>query len=254
MTLVLHHAWDAVCPIKVRMCLAEKGLTWKSVPYSIAAFEHLAPDYLAINPNGTVPTLVDGERVIFESSVINEYLDDIGPGPPFKPADPAERAQMRMWVKFQDDVLHPATRPHTFSLILLHPESPMARLSNEEMEARLAKHPDPNRLAMFRQMGRTSAPPAALALAEAALGRALDRLERGLADGRPWLAGNSFSLADIAMAGVIDRIQYCGLGHLWEARPSTGAWVDRLQARAAYRAALPDSAQRMPGPLTAWPN
>ncbi len=130
----------------------------------------------------------------------------------------------------------------------------MARLSNEEMEARLAKHPDPNRLAMFRQMGRTSAPPAALALAEAALGRALDRLERGLADGRPWLAGNSFSLADIAMAGVIDRIQYCGLGHLWEARPSTGAWVDRLQARAAYRAALPDSAQRMPGPLTAWPN
>lgn len=251
MTLVLHHAWDAVCPIKVRMCLAEKELVWESVAYSIAAFEHLAPDYLAINPNGTVPTLVDGERVIFESSVINEYLDDIGPGPPLKPAEPAERAQMRMWVKFQDDVLHPATRPHTFSLILLHPESPMARLSNEEMEARLAKHPDPNRLTMFRQMGRTPASPAALDQAEAALGRALDRLERGLADGRSWLAGDAFSLADVAMTGVIDRIQYCGLSRLWEVRRRTGDWVARLQVRPAFMAAVPAPSQRMPGPLTA---
>ena len=251
MTLVLHHAWDAVCPIKVRMCLAEKGLAWQSVAYSIAAFEHLAPDYLALNPNGTVPTLVDGNTVIFESSVVNEYLDDIGPGPPLKPADAGERAEMRMWAKFQDDVLHPATRPHTFSLILLHPESPMARLSDDEMEARLAKHPDPNRLAMFRQMGRTPAPPAALDRAEAALGRALDRLEGGLVDGRPWLAGDAISLADVAMTGVIDRMQYCGLRRLWEARPSTGAWVERLQARPAYAAAVPALSQRMPGPLTA---
>jgi len=251
MTLVLHHAWDAVCPIKVRMCLAEKGLAWKSVAYSIAAFEHLTPGYLALNPNGTVPTLVDGNRVIFESSVINEYLDDIGPGPPLKPADAAERAEMRIWVKFQDDVLHPATRPHTFSLILLHPESPMARLSNEEMERLLAKHPDPNRLAMFRQMGRTPAPPAALEQAEASLGRALDRLERGLADGRPWLAGETFSLADVAMAGVIDRLQYCGLSRLWEMRRHTGDWVGRLQARPSYSKAVPAPAQRMPGPLTA---
>ena len=251
MTLVLHHAWDAVCPIKVRMCLAETGLAWKSVAYSIAAFEHLTPGYLALNPNGTVPTLVDGNRVIFESSVVNEYLDDIGPGPPLKPAETGERAEMRMWVKFQDDVLHPATRPHTFSLILLHPESPMARLSDEDMEARLAKHPDPNRLAMFRQMGRTPAPPAALEQAEAALGRALDRLERGLADGRPWLAGETFSLADVAMAGVIDRLQYCGLSRLWEVRRHTGDWVGRLQARPSYSKAVPAPAQRMPGPLTA---
>ena len=156
-----------------------------------------------------------------------------------------------MWVKFQDDVLHPATRPHTFSLILLHPESPMARLSDAEMEARLAKHPDPSRLAMFRQMGRTPAPPAALEQAEAALGRALDRLERGLADGRPWLAGDTYSLADVAMAGVIDRIRYCGLSHLWEARWRTGEWVERLQARPAWKAAVPAPGQRMPGPLTA---
>ncbi len=251
MTLVLHHAWDAVCPIKVRMCLAEKGLAWQSVVYSIAAFEHLAPDYLALNPNGTVPTLVDGNTVIFESSVVNEYLDDIGPGPPLKPVDAGERATMRMWVKFQDDVLHPATRPHTFSLLLLHPESPMARLSDAEMERRLTRHPDPNRLAMFRQMGRTPAPPAVLDRAEAALGRALDRLESSLADGRPWLAGDAFSLADVAMTGVIDRLHYCGLGRLWEARSGTEAWVERLQARPAYAAAVPALSQRMPGPLTA---
>ena len=230
------------------MCLAEKGLAWSSVAYSIAAFEHLAPDYLAINPNGTVPTLVDGERVVFESSVINEYLDDAYPEPPLKPPDPAERSGMRTWVKFQDDVLHPATRPHTFSLMLLHPDSPMARLSDEDMEARLANHPDPDRLVMFRQMGRNPPSRAALVEADKALGRALDRLERGLADGRPWLAGNLFSLADIAMAGVIDRIQFCGLARLWEERQSTGAWVERLQARPAYRDAVPDEVHRLPGP------
>lgn len=249
MTVVLHHAWDAVCPMKVRMCLLEKGVPFDGVAYQIAALEHLVPSYLAINPNGVLPTLDHGGTIVFESSVINAYIDDAFVGPALMPNDPARRAEARTLVKFQDDVLHPATRVHTFTLMLTHPRSPLMELSADEAERRLRQHPDPGRVALFRQMGRVPASPSALAAAETALDRALARLAAALADGRPWLAGDALSLADIAMAGVMDRIEHCGLARLWEARAMLAAWVERLQSRPSYRAAVPTMEQRLPGPL-----
>ena len=250
MSLTLHHAWDAVCPIKVRMCLHEKKLAFRSVAYEIAAFEHLVPGYLAINPAGVLPALVHDERVVVESSVINEYLDEAFPDPPLKPPGALARAGMRAWVKLQDDVLHPATRPHTFSLMLLDPRSPMMMLSKHEIARRLARHPDPARGEMFRRIGRRPAPPDVLRDAEDALARAFDRIEHGLSDGRPWLAGPDLSLADVAMAGVIDRVEHCALARLWHERPAMAAWVGRLQARPSYRSAIPRLDQRLPGPLS----
>lgn len=249
MKVVLHHSWDAVCPIKVRMCLHEKGVSFDSVAYSIAALEHLVPQYLALNPNGVLPTLDHDGTIVVESSVINAYIDEAFAGPALMSGDPARRAEARKWVKFQDDVLHPATRVHTFSLMLTHPRSPLMELSANQAEQRLRCHPDPGRVALFQQMGRKPASPSALAVAEAVLDRALGRLTQPLADGRPWLAGDALTLADIAMAGVVDRIEHCGLARLWEARPALTGWVDRLKARPSYRAAIPTKEQRLPGPL-----
>lgn len=249
MTLILHHNWDAVCPIKVRMCLFEKGVSFHSITYQIAALEHLVPQYLALNPNGVHPTLDHDGTVVVESSVINEYIDEVFVGAALMPNEPARRAEVRALVKFQDDMLHPATRVHTFSLMLTHPRSPLMELSVNEVELRLRHHPDPGRIALFRQMGREPASPSVLAAAEAAIDRALFRLAHQMADGRPWLVGDALTLADIAMAGIVDRIEHCGLARLWDTRPSLAAWVERLKARASYRAAIPTKDQRLPGPL-----
>ena len=103
MPLELFHHDASTCSQKVRICLAEKGIDWVNRPVDLGAGENLTPEYLAINPNGVVPTLVHDGTVILESTFINEYLDEVFPDPPLRPADPAAKARMRGWGKMADD-------------------------------------------------------------------------------------------------------------------------------------------------------
>src|SRR4029453_6650243 len=72
----LYHTNMSVCSQKVRFALAEKKLRWEDHHVNLQAGEQLRPEYLKLNPNAVVPTLVDNGTVIIESTVINEYLDD----------------------------------------------------------------------------------------------------------------------------------------------------------------------------------
>lgn len=74
--LVLYHTSHSTCSQKVRLVLHEKGVKFDEVRIDLAKKEQLKPDYLALNPNGVVPTLVDDGIPIIESSVICEYLDE----------------------------------------------------------------------------------------------------------------------------------------------------------------------------------
>ena len=102
----LYHADMSTCAQKVRLTLADKGLPWESHLFNLRRRDQHDPDYLKLNPNGVVPTLVDDGAVIIESTVICEYLDDAYPNPTLRPAAPAERARMRQWTKWLDEVLH----------------------------------------------------------------------------------------------------------------------------------------------------
>ena len=75
----------SVCSQKVRFALAEKKLRWEDHHINLQAGEQLRPEYLKLNPNAVVPTLVDNGTVIIESTVINEYLDDAYLSPAFVP-------------------------------------------------------------------------------------------------------------------------------------------------------------------------
>ena len=87
MTLALYHNDMSSCAQKVRLMLAEKGLQWESRHLNLRAGEHQQDWYVKLNPRAVVPTLIDGDIVVPESNVINEYLDDRFPDPPLKPAD-----------------------------------------------------------------------------------------------------------------------------------------------------------------------
>jgi len=102
--LVLHHAWRSSASRRVRLCLAEKGLEFESHVVDMMNMEHHSPEYLKINPNGVIPTLIleDG-RSLYESGTICEYLDEAYPEPPLRPADPYERAVMRNWIRHVDE-------------------------------------------------------------------------------------------------------------------------------------------------------
>ena len=92
--LELYHDSDSIMSFKVRFCLAEKGLDWQEQRTILGRFENLTQQYLKINPDAVVPTLIHDGEVILESTVINEYLDEVFPSPSLKPATPLERARM----------------------------------------------------------------------------------------------------------------------------------------------------------------
>ncbi|PJA32859.1 MAG: stringent starvation protein A [Zetaproteobacteria bacterium CG_4_9_14_3_um_filter_53_7] len=97
---------DPQCPDshRTRIVLAEKELP---VDTKELESDNLPADFLKINPYGKLPTVIDRDIVFFESSVVNEYLDERYPHPPLKPGSPAERAQMRLAVMQLERELYP---------------------------------------------------------------------------------------------------------------------------------------------------
>ena len=87
MALALYHNDMSSCAQKVRLMLHEKGLEWESRHLDLRAGEHQTDWYIKLNPRAVVPTLIDGDTVVPESNVINEYLDERFPDPPRKPRD-----------------------------------------------------------------------------------------------------------------------------------------------------------------------
>jgi glutathione S-transferase/GST-like protein len=89
----LYHFWSSVCSVRCRMALEEKGVKWTSRYIDLFKFDQLKPDYLAINPDGMVPTLVHDGAPVRESTIINEYIDARSQAPrSFPPNRSSKRA------------------------------------------------------------------------------------------------------------------------------------------------------------------
>ncbi len=142
--LTLYDGTTSVCAIKVRLTLAEKGLSWESRTLDLRRGDQFEPDYVALNPGAVVPTLIDGEAVIVESSVIMQYLEDLQPDPTLLPTGPLDRARLRLWLKRIDDPTHPACGILTHATAFR--QSFLAKSAGER-KAHFAKMPDPARRA-----------------------------------------------------------------------------------------------------------
>mgnify|MGYP000137023811 CR=1 FL=1 len=90
---VLYHNDMSVCAAKVRNLLAEKGVAYEGIHLNLRAGDAQKPDYVKLNPNQVVPTLVNGRDVVIESNVILEYIEDTWPQAPLRPGDPMARAR-----------------------------------------------------------------------------------------------------------------------------------------------------------------
>ena len=88
---------------KVRLALSEKDLSYEKVLVDLTKNEQKTPEFLRLNPYGKVPVLIDDEEVIYDSTIINEYLEDEYPHPPLLPAQSGERARVRMFEDFADN-------------------------------------------------------------------------------------------------------------------------------------------------------
>lgn len=96
---------------RVRMQVYAKGLDGKEIELAAAPGGTGSADYKALNPTGKIPALDTGKRVIPESEVICEYIEDVFPATPLRPADPEQRATVRLLSRFVDLYLYPRMSP-----------------------------------------------------------------------------------------------------------------------------------------------
>jgi glutathione S-transferase len=133
--LELYHNNILVCAQKVRIVLAEKDLPWTNHHLSLAKGEQLTAAFKRMNPRAVVPVLVHDGNIIVESSVICTYLDEVFPDPPLMPKSPIERATMRLWCKWPDDILHTACATVSFAISF---GQQLKRQAGAGLEARIA--------------------------------------------------------------------------------------------------------------------
>ncbi len=232
--LMLYHAWASSASRKVRLCLAEKGLSYQERSLTLGRFEHHEDWYKALNPSGIVPALAVNGVPLVESNFINEWLDETYPAPALRPDDPFERHDMRLWAKFIDDHCLIAIQKHNW----MEHFHPMAReWSDEELERRLAAIPTEERKITWRRMARDPFSADELEAALNVLRDMADRIEARLTK-TPYIVGKTYSLADIAAAPYVVRLQELRPDELSTAkRPNAAKWWQELQARPAYAAA-----------------
>ena len=226
--LELYNAPISTCSQKVRMALAEKHLPWKDHRIVFADGDHLKPDYLKINPNGVVPTLLHDGAVVADSSVINEYLEDVFPERPLRPANKVELAHMRFWRQFIDEVPTPSIRYPSFNAFFL---AKFGSMSDGEFQAYAQGLP--LRRDFYLKMGRTGFPQSEVDAAVRRLRDTLERMERSL-EKTLWLANDMFTLADISIMPSIVRMEDLALQGQWTDLPRVTDWYRRLQARATF--------------------
>jgi len=185
---------------KVRIALLEKGLEFQRINVDLSKREQKNPEYLKIHPFGQVPALDDEGFIIYDSTVINEYLEDEYPYPSLMPKDSEGRARARLMEDFRDT---------HFNVSCVHIMQEMRKPEGEQDGPRIDN-------------------------ARAAIIQAFDRIEAEL-NGNEYLAG-SFSLADIAFMANLELLERFAIPVDAGKYSQTAAWINRLKARPSFTA------------------
>jgi glutathione S-transferase len=181
----------------------EKGLQWQTTWLDLPSGEHKRPEYLAINPVGKVPALIDGEVIVHDSTIINEYLEDKFPETKaLLPEDPVKRARARAFEDYADAYLMPSLFKIFFQMRKPEAERDQATIAEGQKEAR----------------GHFA------------------YLEREL-EGRDYFAGE-FSLADISFVPPLANLERAGFS-IPEDFPRLRAWWQRMKSRPSFGASWP---------------
>jgi glutathione S-transferase len=238
--LSLYHYEPSANSMKPLLCLAEKGVEYESHYIDLHNFEQHSAEFVAINPNGQVPVLIHDGAIINESTVINEYLDEVFPEVRLVPENPVGRAQMRIWSKFVDEYFTPALSRIGWSILI---PKIAARLADGELDEALKRIPLEEQRQKWLTAATESFTEEQLSEARRQVTVSIERMEGLLAE-RVWLAGSTYSLADVnsySMVAAVPRLVPEAMNE--EKTPKSMAWLEKMNARPAVQAALATSRQ-----------
>ena len=246
--LHLFHFGLSNCSQRVRMALEEKGLPWTSHPVDMIRNANQRPAYLRIHPRGLVPALVHDGAIVIESLDILEHLERRFPDPPLMPDGDAERDRVRRWMH-EAGAVQPAIKLLTHELLF----APTRGWRGWQL--RRGRGPvDPELRRFHERFATADFGPEEVEGARDRMRAAMDTLEAGLAadrtdapPGARWVGGDRLTLADIAWAVNLHRLDL--MGFPFDGWPGVEAWHRRLRARPSFRRALVDHEPRL---LTTW--
>lgn len=184
--------------MRTRMVLHEKDIDFEVNEVDLG---NKSEEFLRVSPYGKVPVLRVNGTSLYESNIVNEYLDEVHEAPKLMPSDPMQRAAVRSWMAFADDYFFPS-----IYRVRMGPERGFSEKEIQESKEKLAD--------------------------------ALSRLEQQL-EGNEYLAGE-YTLADIAHAGNFHRLhELAESGHMpLHEYPNVAAWMERVENRKSYNASI----------------
>jgi glutathione S-transferase len=231
MAFTLYNAPQSTCSQRVRFVLNAKRLKFEEKLLDLLAGDQLKPDYLALNPNGVVPTLDHDGAIVIDSTVIIEYLDEVVPDDSFTPEDPVVRARMRSLMRFIDEMPAAAVRVPTFNLAFLPRFQAMS-----EAEFLAFAESKPLRKEFMLAMGRKGFPDKDMNAALDRMKRTYERMDEEIAaNGGPWLLGKAITLADISLMPALVRMADLGQATAWKDMPRVSRWYDAIRAHPAFK-------------------
>ncbi len=230
--LTLYSFGPGANSLKPMLALYEKGLDFSVHRLNPATFEHHEDWFKAINPRGQVPALDHDGRIITESTVICEYLEDVFPDAnPLRPSDPFAIAQMRVWTKWVDEYFCWCVSTVGWERMI----GPMARaLSDAEFEDKIARIPIPEQQTKWRN-ARAGFPKALLDDEMRKIAVSVRRLDDQLAQ-TEWLIGDRYTLADVCNFAIAAGMQF-GFPEFVNASetPHLLRWIEAIAARPAVQ-------------------
>lgn len=232
--LHLYHSGISNCSMRVRMTLSEKALEWHSHHLDLRKKEHITEEYFGINPKGLVPTLVHDGKVITESADIIDYLDLEFPEPPLRPTGEADVERMQVW-------LHRAASIHIKAVkTFIYEKRMRGRMtqSAEEKARYESLQKDESLLEFHRKSASDNFSRQEIDEARATLDKCFTDLDETLGS-RQWIAGERFSLADIAWIPLYFTLQVLA-GYSFEHLPAVPEWAQRVADRPSYESAILD--------------
>ena len=235
--ITLYGAWQSTCSARVRLILHEKDIAYEEIDLDLMKGDQFDPEYVKLNPKAVVPTLIHDGKVLNESTLIMEYLDETFPEPAMKPDDPYKRLRMRGFAKWLDEEGHGHTNLVAFAAFqrmeIVEKNTP------EELEARLAKLPDRAKAARQKDVLEHGLEAESFKIAVRGLDHMLEMIDDGLVEfGGPWIVGDVYSLAEAAVSSYVRRLELIGFEGMIAARPRVAEWYERVKARPNFPATV----------------
>ncbi len=231
--LTLYSFGPGANSLKPTLALYEKGLEFEHRLLNPAKFEHHSEWYKAINPRGQVPALDDDGKIITESTVICEYLEDAHPTQvKLRPESHFDVAQMRVWTKWVDEYFCWCVSTIGWHR---HVSKMVAGLSDAEFNAVVARIPVPEQQVKWRR-AREGFPQELLDEEMRRIAVSVRRLDDHL-QAHEWLAGGVYSLADIGNFAIANGMQN-GFAELVNPDDTPGLvrWIAQINQRPAVKA------------------